>query len=102
MDCFIHHRGGAVRLCEERGEISLYKKLLSQYGHQEFIEETQSTVTWENMKFSKKMINENARVLIVTSEYHQPRALAMAKSLGMKAAVFGEDLVDTKKRSSFL
>lgn len=86
---------------EKRGEVSLYKKLLAQMGHADFIEETESTTTWENMIFSKKFLQENDRVVIVTSEYHQARALAMAHAVGIKAGVFGKDPRRYKKALFF-
>lgn len=80
---------------ENKNEISTYKKLLAEHGYFEFIIETESTTTWENMKLSKELLktlsSHEDRVIIVTSEYHQRRALAMARSLGFNADIFGKD-----------
>lgn len=87
---------------EKRGEVAVYKILLSKEGHTDFLEEGESKNTWNNMQNSRPLMAQiDPRVLIVTSEYHQPRALAMARSLGMKAEAFGEDPRRYKKALLF-
>ena len=54
-------------------------------------EETESTDTWENIAFSKKLFPPESRVLVVTTEFHQPRALAFARIQGLRASTFGKD-----------
>lgn len=78
---------------ERRGEITAYKTLLSGHGvaSDRIIEETQSRNTWDNIVYSKPLIPEGAHVLLVTSEYHQPRALAIARALGLNASSYGRD-----------
>ncbi|WP_088068665.1 YdcF family protein [Gottfriedia luciferensis] len=48
------------------------------------IKEDLSTNTYENMKFSKKIINNNqAKGIIVTNDYHLFRSLKLAKKQGL-------------------
>jgi uncharacterized SAM-binding protein YcdF (DUF218 family) len=80
---------------ELRGEITTFKNLLAEHGYSEYIIETESTSTWENFKFSKILLatlstNKN-KILIITSEYHQERALAMARCQGLEAYISGKD-----------
>lgn len=85
---------------EKRGEISTYKSMLKQKGITDYLEEPQSTTTWNNLRFSKKLIPAGATVLIVTSSFHRRRSLAMARSLGLNASLFTEAL-EEKERSWF-
>lgn len=78
---------------EKFREVSRYKEYLkdSGYNTSKFLVETQSTDTWENIAFSKKIIPEGSRVLIITTEFHQPRSLAIARVQGLRASLFGRD-----------
>lgn len=80
---------------EARGEMTAYKKLLGNHGFYEFIVETESTTTWQNLKYSKELLktlsSHDDKILIVTSQFHQKRALAMARSQDLTADVFGKD-----------
>ena len=87
---------------EERGEVTAFKILLKEHGVTEFVEETQSRNTWDNMRRSLPLFDNSKAVLIVTSEYHQPRALAMARSLGLKSSSFGKDRVRYERRVYFI
>ena len=86
---------------ESKGEVTAYKKLLSAHGYLEFVIETESTTTWENLKYSQELLktlsSHEDRILLITCEYHQKRALAMARSLGLEADVFGKDPRKYKK-----
>lgn len=42
--------------------------------------------TKQNLMHAAELLQEGSRVLIVTSDYHLPRALGIAKDLGLKAA----------------
>lgn len=57
------------------------------------IAETQSKTTYENMTFSKKIVDQaqikKPRVLFVTNNYHTFRAAMFAKSSGLKASGIG-------------
>lgn len=54
------------------------------------IEENKSTSTYENLLYSKKIINDkNASVTIVSSRYHLLRTSEIAKSLHIKASYIG-------------
>ena len=72
-------------------EVEAYKSLLAPLGLSNFIEEKQSRTTWDNMRFSEKLMEPGKNILLVTSEYHQPRALAIARSRGWNAWAFGKD-----------
>lgn len=86
---------------ESRQEISVYREMLTDAGLKHFIEETKSTCTWENILFSQKLIPKGATVLLITSQFHQRRALAMARSVGMQADTFGQDPRTYKKSALF-
>lgn len=53
--------------------------------------ETASRDTWDNFLNSSKMWPPESRVLVVTSEYHQRRALAIAHAIGINADAYGND-----------
>jgi uncharacterized SAM-binding protein YcdF (DUF218 family) len=78
---------------EEYHEVSDLEKQVSAAGinPQNIIEETRSQDTWDNIGFSKILIPPKARVLIITSEFHQRRSLAIAETLGVRASIFGRD-----------
>jgi len=50
--------------------------------------ETSSTSTWENLLFSKKILQAQGlhTVIIVTEPFHAPRTLLVAKKLGINAS----------------
>ena len=55
-------------------------------------EDPESFNTLENLENAKELLSEFpdvCRILIVTSDYHVPRSLAIAKDLGYKAAGLG-------------
>ena len=57
---------------------------------QDVIAETNSYNTRENLKNALALLPEGAEsILIVTSDYHVPRALAIAKDLGIEATGVG-------------
>ena len=66
-------------------ESKVMKKYLADKGIDEgrIYEEGESSTTFENLLFSKKLIEENnlnhANIIIITSEYHIPRAMIIAK-----------------------
>lgn len=57
--------------------------------------ENQSTSTYENLKFSKRIMEElriqHPTVLIVTSDYHTVRATMIANELGIKSECLSSD-----------
>ncbi|SHK18931.1 DUF218 domain-containing protein [Caminicella sporogenes DSM 14501] len=68
------------------------KKFLIAKGIQEdrIIQEDKSTSTYENLKFTKNIIEKinkknKYKVLIITSDFHLFRAKFLAKRLGFKA-----------------
>lgn len=80
-----------ILLTGKPDEVVAYKTLLTVRGLSQFIEEPMSTTTWDNVRLSEKLMDPSKNILVVTSEYHQPRALAMARSLKWNAWVFGKD-----------
>lgn len=56
-------------------EVSSLKKgiLTKGVSPQRIIEETQSRDTWDNMVLSKKLLPADAKVVIITNEFHQLR-----------------------------
>ena len=57
---------------------------------QDVISENQSFNTWQNLRNAKAILGEDAhRVVIVTSDYHLPRAMWIARDLGLSADGIG-------------
>lgn len=57
------------------------------------IPETQSVNTKQNLAYAKEKLGENTqRIIIVTSDYHLPRALMIAKDLGLEASGIGSPI----------
>lgn len=57
--------------------------------------DTESTTTLQNMRFAKKILEENrlsTRVCVITSDYHLPRALALAGDVGLTATGVGSEI----------
>ncbi len=46
--------------------------------------ETRSRTTYQNIKFSKKLVPKNSTVVCVTNGFHVYRAVKMAEKLGLK------------------
>lgn len=86
---------------ESKGEVTAYRTLLQSHGITNFIAESKSRNTWENMRFSICFLENDKNILIVTSQYHQPRALAMIRSLGFQANAFGVDSIIYERRYFF-
>ena len=55
----------------------------------DIILEDKSTSTFENMKFSKEKISDDAKVLFSTSDYHVLRSGIIAARAGVKPAGIG-------------
>lgn len=77
----------------ERNEVEAFKTILAQEGFLpgNFITEEKSSTTWENLKNTKQLIEPNAKILLITNEFHQPRALAIARTLNLRASIYGND-----------
>ena len=74
---------------EEISEAEAMKRNLVLRGIAEsrIILEDQSTKTLENMKFTARLIDKNARIGIVTNNFHIYRSLKLAKKQGYSHAV---------------
>lgn len=75
---------------ENISEAECMQKILIDKGieKERIIIEDKSTSTYENLKFSKQIIeskNLSSKIAIVSSEYHIKRALMIAKKLGINA-----------------
>ena len=78
--------GGSVN-DERQSEAALMKVVLeTDFGVQSSWLEEESKTTFENAKFSKKILNENSieKVLLVTHAYHMPRAMWCFEDVGLK------------------
>lgn len=75
---------------EEATEASVMKKWLKEKGVAEakILEEGKSTDTFENLSFSKSIMEGNnfRKALIVTNDFHIYRSLRLAKKLSMEAS----------------
>ncbi|WP_069201792.1 YdcF family protein [Bacillus niameyensis] len=75
---------------EDISEAEAMKQYLLEYGVSEdrLIIEDQSTSTYENISFSKKMLPESIRnITIITSDYHLARSKKIANDLDLEADV---------------
>lgn len=62
---------------------------------EQILTDTESTSTLENLKYAKRILQNQGlegSVCIVTSDYHLPRALALAQDAGMKATGIGSPI----------
>jgi len=79
--------GQGAKAREIMPESAVMKKYLADNGIDKNIifEESKSTSTFENLLFAKKVIEENnlkhENIIIVTNEFHTPRAIMIAKRL---------------------
>lgn len=54
--------------------------------------DTSSATTLENLRYARRLLQDNGlsqRVCVVTSDYHLPRALALAEDVGLQATGIG-------------
>ena len=57
--------------------------------------DTESASTLQNMRYAKRILEEqglSTRVCVVTSDYHLPRALALAGDVGLEATGVGSPI----------
>lgn len=85
---------GAQGSDEPCPEAFVMKRYLTEQGVPEdmILTDPESRNTMENLKNAKKLLSqypEIRRVLIVTSDYHVPRSMAMARDLGFEAEGIG-------------
>ncbi len=80
---------------EAKNEVTDLKELVLALGVplDKIIEEPNSQSTWDNITFSQKLIPPNSTTLIITNEFHQNRALAIARVHNLKASTYGKDRV---------
>lgn len=82
---------------EEVSEASVMKDYLVEQGinERQIIEEDTSTSTYENLTFSKELIdastNTKYTVTIITSGFHAYRTLYLAESIGLQASTYNTD-----------
>ncbi len=79
---------GAMGGDEPSPESEIMKKYLADHGipPDHIMEDSHSYNTYENIENAAKILSDTAdfrRVLIVTSDYHIPRALAIARDCGL-------------------
>ena len=89
---------------EDRTEASVMADYLIKNGIAEdrVLLEDQSTTTYENLLFAKKLLPENtASITIISNDFHLKRATILARKLGLKADVVAAPtpkVVNTKSR----
>lgn len=89
---------------EDRTEASVMADYLIEHGIAEdrVLLEDQSTTTYENLMFAKKLLPENtASITIISNDFHLKRATILARKLGLKADVVAAPtpkVVNTKSR----
>lgn len=85
---------GSVRLQNTKGEGYLAKQLLTTLGIAEdrLIIESKSRNTYENFKLVKPFLPvENGHYLLVTSAFHMPRAMGIARKQGVNVSPYPVD-----------
>lgn len=89
---------------EDRTEASVMADYLIEHGIAEdrVLLEDQSTTTYENLLFAKKMLPANiVSITIISNDFHLKRATILARKLGLKADVVAAPtpkVVNTKSR----
>lgn len=89
---------------EDRTEASVMADYLIEHGISEerVLLEDQSTTTYENLLFAKKLLPENTEsITIISNDFHLKRATILAQKLGLKADVVAAPtpkVVNTKSR----
>lgn len=89
---------------EDRTEASVMADYLIEHGiaEERVLLEDQSTTTYENLLFAKKLLPENtASITIISNDFHLKRATILARKLGLKADVVAAPtpkVVNTKSR----
>lgn len=64
----------------------------------QIIKEEQSKTTFQNIVFSKRLLPENANVIVITSGFHRRRAVTIARLCGLTANGFAPaNFPETKK-----
>lgn len=66
------------------------------------LEDRYSTDTWENLRNSREVMSHHGleSAIIVTSDYHLPRSLAVARQLNMKISGYAARSGRTERRST--
>lgn len=89
---------------EDRTEASVMADYLIKHGVAEnrISLEDQSTTTYENLLFAKKLLPDNtASITIISNDFHLKRATILARKLGLKADVVAAPtpkVINTKSR----
>lgn len=89
---------------EDRTEASVMADYLIKHGVAEnrISLEDQSTTTYENLLFTKKLLPDNtASITIISNDFHLKRATILARKLGLKADVVAAPtpkVINTKSR----
>lgn len=85
---------GLVSLQNTEGEGALARSLLTTIGidQQRLIIESKSRNTYENFKYTKPLLpKQNGKYLLVTSAFHIPRAVGVARAQGINVIPFPVD-----------
>lgn len=85
---------GLMSLQNTEGEGAIARQLLTTIGinEQRLIIESMSRNTYENFKYTKALLpNEDGTYLLVTSAFHMPRSVGIARMQGIKVVPFPVD-----------
>ena len=84
---------GSVQLQNEGKESHIARQLLSQLGiaPERLYIEPNSRNTWENFKNLKALLKPDGRYLLVTSAFHMPRSVGIARKLGIEVIPYPTD-----------
>ncbi|WP_321326430.1 YdcF family protein [Thiomicrorhabdus sp.] len=85
---------GLISLQNTSGEASIAKQLLTTIGIKpsRLIIESKSRNTYENFRYTKPLLpTENGTYLLVTSAFHMPRAVGIARMQGVKVVPYPVD-----------
>lgn len=108
----LYRGGGVTRIVVTGGrrpddpfsEGEVGQAYLEKYGvpASALLAEARSRTTIENLRFARTMLPPHTPITLVTDEAHAPRALALARALGMEADVSASPLSKGVSRSYLL
>lgn len=76
---------------KNKAEVSnMHSYIQSKISNAQVILDPDSLKTWDSFMFIKKNY-PNSKVLVITNEFHQKRALMFARLLGVSAKTYGKD-----------
>ena len=105
IDTLVISGGSAKILDKERFEAAFLKEYCVNLGFNSatIIVDSLSRNTVENAQYASKLIshNDSAKLILITSSYHLPRALACFRKYGINAVAYGTDAITPTTKPSF-